>query len=82
MAGYDLSTWVAIFTTGGSPRDIVQKVSAESVKMLSAPDVEKMLATWGVEPAGMGVELFEPRYRAEIDKFAKLVKDAGIPLVD
>ena len=82
VAGYDLSTWVAIFTTGGSPRDIVQKVSAESVKMLSAPDVEKMLATWGVEPAGMGVELFEPRYRAEIDKFAKLVKDAGIPLVD
>ncbi len=82
VAGYDLSTWVAIFTTGGSPRDIVQKVSAESVKMLTAPDVEKMLATWGVEPAGMGVELFEPRYRAEIDKFAKLVKDAGIPLVD
>ncbi|OGA03363.1 MAG: hypothetical protein A3H35_14005 [Betaproteobacteria bacterium RIFCSPLOWO2_02_FULL_62_17] len=82
VPGYDLSTWVGFFTTGGSPRDIVQKISAESVKMLSAPDVQKMLATWGVEVAGMGVEAFEPRYRAEIDKFAKLVKDAGIPLVD
>ena len=82
VAGYDLSTWTAFFTTGGAPRDIVQKISAESVKMLSAPDVEKMLATWGVEAAAMGVEAFEPRYRAEIDKFAKLVKDAGIPLVD
>ena len=82
VAGYDLSTWVAFFTTGGSPRDIVQKISAETIKILAAPDVEKMLAAWGVEAAAMGVEQFEPRYRAEIDKFVKLVKDAGIPLVD
>ena len=82
VAGFDLSTWVGMFTTGGSPREVVQKVSAESVKMLVAPDVEKMLAIWGVEVAGMGVESFEPRYRAEIDKFVKLVKDAGIPMVD
>ena len=82
VAGFDLSSWVGLFTTGGSPREAVQKVSAESVKMLSAPDVEKMLATWGVEAAAMGVGQFEPRYRAEIDKFAKLVKEAGIPLVD
>ena len=30
----------------------------------------------------MPLRIFEPRYRAEIDKFAKLVKEAGIPLVD
>jgi tripartite-type tricarboxylate transporter receptor subunit TctC len=82
VAGYDLSSWVGLFTTGGTQRDIVQKISAETIKILAAPDVEKMLANWGVESAAMGVEQFEPRYRAEIDKFAKLVKDAGIPLVD
>ncbi len=82
VAGYDLSSWAALFATGGSPRDVVQKISADSIKMLGAPDVEKMLASWGLESAAMGVEAFEPRYRAEIDKFAKLVKDAGIPLVD
>jgi tripartite-type tricarboxylate transporter receptor subunit TctC len=82
VPGFDLSSWVALFTTGGAPRDIVQKISAESIRMLAAPDVEKMLVSWGVEAAAMGVETFEPRYRAEIDKFAKLVKDAGIPQVD
>jgi tripartite-type tricarboxylate transporter receptor subunit TctC len=82
VPGFDLSSWVALFTTGGVPRDIVQKISAESIRMLAAPDVEKMLVSWGVEAAAMGIETFEPRYRAEIDKFAKLVKDAGIPQVD
>ncbi|MFM9969465.1 MAG: Bug family tripartite tricarboxylate transporter substrate binding protein [Burkholderiales bacterium] len=82
VPGFDLSTWVGLFTTGGAPRDVVQKISAESIKMLAAPDVEKMLASWGVEAEGMGTDLFEARYRAEIDKFVKLVKTAGIPLVD
>ena len=63
MAGFDLSSWAALFTTGGTPRDIVQKISAEAVRMLAAPDVEKMLVSWGVESAAMGVDAFVVRHR-------------------
>jgi len=66
----------------GTPRDIVQKISAESIRMLSAPDVEKMLVSWGVEKAAMGVEGFEKTFLTEIAKFEKLARDARIPQVD
>ncbi len=82
LPGFELSTWVALFTTGGTPRDVVHKISAETVKLLSAPDVEKVQAGWGVEKAAMGVDAFEPVYLAEIEKFVKLVRDAGIPQVE
>jgi tripartite-type tricarboxylate transporter receptor subunit TctC len=82
VAGYDLSTWAGFFAPGGTPRDIVQKISGETLRMLKMPDVQKTLANWGVENAAMAVEGFEVRYRADIDKFAKLIRDAGIPQED
>ena len=38
LPGFELSTWVALFTTGGTPRDVVHKISAETVKLLSAAE--------------------------------------------
>jgi tripartite-type tricarboxylate transporter receptor subunit TctC len=82
VPGYDLTTWSGIFATGGTPRDIVQKISTEALRILRAPDVQKIVANWGVEATGMGFEGFEARYRADIDKYAKLIRDAGIPQED
>jgi tripartite-type tricarboxylate transporter receptor subunit TctC len=82
VPGYDLVTWAGIFTTGGTPRDIVQKVSAEGLRIMKLPETQKMVATWGVEPVATGVEGFEARYRADIEKFAKLIREANIPQED
>jgi len=82
LPGYELSTWAGLFATGGTPRDIVARISAEGVRMIGAPDVEKILANWGIEGVAMGVDAFEPRYREDIDKYARLVRDAGIPKAD
>ena len=82
VPGYDLTTWAGLFVPGGTPRDIVQKISAEGVRMMKAPDVEKIVASWGVEGIGMGVDEFEVRYRADVEMYARLVRDAKIPQVD
>ena len=82
VPGYELSTWAGLFVPAGTPRDIVQKISAEGVRMLKAPDVQKILVGWGVEGIGMGVEQFEVRYRADVEKYARLVREARIPQVD
>lgn len=82
MANYDLSTWAGLFAPAGTPRPIVQKVSDEGVRMIHSPDILKILQNWGVEPIGTGVEGFERRYRSDIEKYTRLVREAGIPLQD
>lgn len=82
VPNYDLSTWAGLFVPSGTPRDIVQKISAEGVRMIRLPDIQKILANWGVETLGVGVEEFEVRYKVDIAKYAKLIRDAGIPQED
>ena len=78
VPGYDMSTWAGLFVPGGTPRDIVHKISAEGVRMIKSPEVQKILDKWGVEALGIGVEAFEARYRADIEKYARLIRQAGI----
>jgi tripartite-type tricarboxylate transporter receptor subunit TctC len=82
VTGYDMTTWAGLFTTGGTPRDITQRISNEGLRMLKQPDVLKTLQTWGVEPIATGMEAFEARYKVDIEKYAKLIRDAGIPQED
>jgi len=82
VAIFDLSTWAGLFAPAGTPRPIVQKVSDEGVRMIHSPDILKILQNWGVEPIGTGVEGFERRYRSDIEKYTRLVREAGIPLQD
>ena len=71
-----------LFRSGGTPRDITQRISNEGLRMLKQPDVLKTLQTWGVEPIATGMEAFEARYKVDIEKYAKLIRDAGIPQED
>ena len=82
VPGFDLVTWAGLFTTGGTPRDVVQKISAEGLRVMHLPETQKIMATWGVESVAAGVEAFEARYKADIEKYAKLIRDAGIPQED
>ncbi|MFM9966990.1 MAG: Bug family tripartite tricarboxylate transporter substrate binding protein [Burkholderiales bacterium] len=82
VPNYDLSTWAALFVPTGTPRDIVHKISAEGVRVMNLPDIQKIVANWGVEPVGIGVDAFEVRYKEEIAKYARIIREAGIPQQD
>ena len=82
VANYELSTWAGLFAPAGTPRDVVQKISAEGVRMILSPEMHKILTSWGVEAIGIGVEGFEARYRSDIEKYARLIREAGIPQED
>ena len=74
--------WNGFFAPGGTPRDIASKVSAETVRALRAPQMVERLLAGGTEPAGTTPEDFNAKYRADIALYAKLIKDAKVPLVD
>jgi tripartite-type tricarboxylate transporter receptor subunit TctC len=78
LKGFDGGSWQGIVMPAGSPRDAVNKASLDLTKMLRAPDTrEKILAMGGIT-LGNSPEEFSAFVRTEMEKWAKVVKAAGI----
>ncbi|MGE5523970.1 MAG: tripartite tricarboxylate transporter substrate binding protein [Rhodospirillaceae bacterium] len=78
LPGYNASGWYGLFVPAATPKPIVAKLSAESIKVLKMPDVIARLSSQGAEPVGSTPEEFGAYVRAEIDKWANLVKLANM----
>jgi tripartite-type tricarboxylate transporter receptor subunit TctC len=77
LAGYDISSWQAMFAPAGLPKDIHERIYAETAKALKAPDVAKRLQDLGLDAGGMRPEELSALIKADIPKLAKVVKDSG-----
>ena len=78
LKGYELTGWNGLFVPRGTPRAIVNRLHAETVKALAAPDVKQRLAAMSAEPGGEPPETFAAFVKAEIRKWAKIAKEAGL----
>jgi tripartite-type tricarboxylate transporter receptor subunit TctC len=78
VADYDLSGWIALFAPAGTPRPIVDKLNAEVTKALNSPEVRSKLLDLGAEPSPMPVAEFTTWVQQEVNKWTRLVKEAGI----
>jgi len=72
------STWVMFMAPGGTPRDIVNRLSAEAAKALKEPDVREKLVQSGIEPVGNTPEAAKKFLDAEIAKWKKVIDTAGV----
>ena len=82
VPSFDFPSWIGLFTTGGTPPDVVKKIGDEAGRMLRAPEVAKYLPAWGVEASGTPPDVFAAHFRKEVDKYAKIIREAKIPPVD
>jgi tripartite-type tricarboxylate transporter receptor subunit TctC len=82
IPGFESTSWQGLFVPAGTPRDIVLTIQRETAKALKLPDVVARLKTGGNEGVGSTPEEFDARFRADIVKFAKIIKDANIPTQD
>ena len=78
LKGYELTGWNGLFVPRGTPRVIVNQLHAETVKALAARDVKERLAAMSAEPGGESPEKFAVFVKAEIRKWAKIAKEAGL----
>ena len=78
LPGYDAGVWYAFLAPAGTPRDIVMKLNAEILRAASHPDVKTVLARSAIEPVGSTPEELSRFMKAELAKWAKVVKDANI----
>jgi tripartite-type tricarboxylate transporter receptor subunit TctC len=77
LPGYDASSWFGMHAPAGTSKDIVQKLYQVVSKSLHTPEMSERLATQGAEAVGNTPEEFTEFVRAEIAKWAKVVKASG-----
>jgi len=82
VPGFDSGSWQGLFVPANTPRDIIQRIQVEAVKALRMPDVRDRLPALGQEPVGSTPDEFEAKFKADIAKFVRIVKEARIPLQD
>ena len=80
LPGYEAVTWWGILAPARTPRDIVNKIHADVVRVLDMPETKARLATEGVNPSGSSPEQFATMIQNEIVKMAKIVKAANIKI--
>jgi tripartite-type tricarboxylate transporter receptor subunit TctC len=70
--------WWGVLYPAGTPRAIVDKLHADTVKVLADPDTKKRFADLGVETISSTPSEFSAFIRAEMDKYGRLIKEANI----
>ena len=78
LPGYSASGWYGMVAPAATPRDIVNRLNSEVVRILRMPDIIERLSGLGAEPAANTPEQFAAFIRTEIDKWARLVKSANM----
>ena len=76
---YEVTVWYGICAPAATPKPIVAKINADMVKALNMSDLKQRLYQQGVEASPASPEAFVAFIKPETTKWAKVVKDAGIP---
>lgn len=82
LRDYELPVWVGLFAPAGTPAEAVNKLHAELARILAQPEIRDRIINMGNEVVGSTPEEFAASYKADVAKFARIVKDARIPLQD
>jgi tripartite-type tricarboxylate transporter receptor subunit TctC len=78
LKGYTVIGWYGLSAPAHTPQPIIAKLNAELVKVLKQPDLKERLAADGAEPAPSTPAEFAAWIKAEVAKWAKVIKDAGL----
>ena len=77
VPGFDATAWVAMFAPAGTPREIIARANSDLARGLATPELREKIAGLGAEAAGGTPEEFSAFHKAELVKWAKVVKASG-----
>lgn len=78
--GFEMTTWYALWAIKGTPQPIVDRMYAETVKVLNDPEIKAAWAQQGARAGGQSPKEFGTFISSEIAKWGKVVKDAKITI--
>ena len=78
VPGYEAANWIGLVATGGTPDTIVARLHKEISEVMASPEVQKLFASEGADIVHMSTAQFSAYITSEIDKWGRVVKQAGI----
>jgi tripartite-type tricarboxylate transporter receptor subunit TctC len=78
VPGFEASTAFGVMAPANTPAAVVNRLSQEIVRILQTPEIKERLATQGLEAVGSTPLQYDAHLRAELAKYARIVKSAGI----
>jgi len=78
LKDYEVDNWYGLMAPAGTPKDIIAKLDGQIRKIVEAPEARQRMAAVGIDPALSTPEELMRQLLADIDKFGKVVKFAGI----
>ena len=76
--GFEASGWLGIAFPAKTPAAIIERMHRDAVAVMALPEVREQLQNAGLEPAVKDSEAFRAYKRSELNKWSRLIKDAGI----
>ncbi len=80
MPGFDMKAWFGVLAPAGTPKPIIDKLSAEIAKHLAQPDFKEKLLSQGLDAFISGPDQYLALMKADMAKFANIIKNANIKL--
>jgi tripartite-type tricarboxylate transporter receptor subunit TctC len=78
VPGYDIAVWAGLFAPAGTPQGVISRLYQEALRAMSAPDTREKLKAIGMDPGGLAPEQLAAMIKADLAKYAKIVKAANI----
>lgn len=78
VSGFDVASWYGLLAPAGTPPDIIARLHAETTRILQQPDVQQQFLAMGAASVGNTPDAFDSEIRADLARWAAVVKAAGI----
>lgn len=78
IKGFDVSSWYGLCAPGGTPKEILDKLSGEVARALAGKELPERLRGYGMNPRATTPEQFAEEIRMESTQWAKVIADKGI----
>lgn len=78
--GVEMSTWYGMYTTGGTPKPVIDRLHAELARIVKLPDVQTRLEGLGGEIGTLTTDQFASFARADYERAGKLIRDAKVKI--
>ncbi|WP_431097016.1 Bug family tripartite tricarboxylate transporter substrate binding protein [Polaromonas aquatica] len=80
VPGFEVTSWQAIFVPTGTPKPIIDRLHDEILKIIAQPDIQERLKNLGMQPSTMTTEQVAAFQKAEVEKWAQVIKAANVKL--
>ncbi|MDO9401334.1 MAG: tripartite tricarboxylate transporter substrate binding protein [Polaromonas sp.] len=78
LPGYESSVWMGLLAPAGTPREVIQKIAGAVKVIMESADVKAQMRIQGLDAVGSSPEEFSKWLSTDIDRYAKVIRDAKI----